>query len=90
MNVDHVNLLGWTAQLEAIRLGDGSERYVRIVKLLVDGHANVDLPDSNGVTPLRHAQQRGCGAIERVLVAAVARWGLAGAARRCGQTHTFR
>lgn len=59
VNVDHVNRLGWTALLEAIMLGDGSERYVRIVQLLVDGHANVDLADSNGETPLRHARRRG-------------------------------
>jgi len=62
-------LTGWTALLEAIMLGDGSVRYVTIVQLLVDGHANVDLADSNGVTPLQHARQRGYGAIERVLVA---------------------
>ncbi|AQT53974.1 MULTISPECIES: ankyrin repeat domain-containing protein [Burkholderia cepacia complex] len=29
VNVDHVNRLGWTALLEEITLGDGSERYVR-------------------------------------------------------------
>ncbi|WP_321970388.1 ankyrin repeat domain-containing protein [Burkholderia pyrrocinia] len=43
VKVDHVNRLGWTALLEAIMLGDGSERYVRIVQFLVDGHANVNL-----------------------------------------------
>lgn len=68
VNVDHVNRLGWTALLEAIMLGDGSERYLRIVQLLVDGHANVDLADSNGETPLRHARRRGYAAIERVPV----------------------
>lgn len=73
VDVDHVNRLGWTALLEAIMLGDGSERYVRIVQLLVAGHANVNLADSNGETPLQHARQRGYGAIERVLVAAGAR-----------------
>ncbi|WP_260431640.1 ankyrin repeat domain-containing protein [Burkholderia cepacia] len=59
VNVDHVNRLGWTALLEAIMLGDGSERYLPIVQLLVDGHANVDLADSNGETPLRHARRPG-------------------------------
>jgi len=51
-------------------LGDGSERYVRIVQLLVDGHANVNLADSNGESPLQHARRRGYAAIERVLVGA--------------------
>ena len=85
VDVDHVNRLGWTALLEAIMLGDGSERYVRIVQLLVAGHANVNLADSNGETPLRHARQRGYGAIERVLVAAGRGRGGAGASvRRSG------
>ncbi|WP_242448843.1 hypothetical protein [Burkholderia metallica] len=64
---------GWGALLEAITRGDGSERYVRIVQLRVNGHANVDLTDSNGVTPLRHARQRGYRAIERVRAVARAR-----------------
>ena len=85
VDVDHVNRLGWTALLEAIMLGDGSERYVRIVQLLVAGHANVNLADSNGETPLQHARQRGYGAIERVLVAAGRGRGGAGASvRRSG------
>ena len=46
---------------------------MRIVQLLVDGHANVNLADSNGVTPLQHARRRGYAAIERVLVGAGAR-----------------
>ncbi|WP_431208165.1 ankyrin repeat domain-containing protein [Burkholderia cepacia] len=68
VNVDHVNRLGWTALLGAVMPGDGSERFVRIVQLLVDGHADVDLVDSNGETPLQHARRRGYGEIERVLV----------------------
>ncbi|MGR3911065.1 ankyrin repeat domain-containing protein [Burkholderia sp. SR8] len=70
VNVDHVNRLGWTALLEAIMLGDGSARYVRIVQLLVDAKADVNLADSNGETPLEHARSRGYAEIERVLAAA--------------------
>ena len=70
VDVDHVNRLGWTALLEAIILGDGSARYVRIVQLLVDAKADVNLADSNGETPLEHARSRGYAEIERVLVAA--------------------
>lgn len=72
-DVDHVNKLGWTALLEAVILGDGGTRHQQIVQLLVDAKANVNLPDRDGVTPLRHARNRGYSAIERILVAAGAR-----------------
>ncbi|WP_260436204.1 ankyrin repeat domain-containing protein [Burkholderia sp. Bp9143] len=51
-------------------LGESSERHVRIVQLLVDEKANVNLADSNGETPLQHARCRGHAPIERILVAA--------------------
>lgn len=73
VDVDHVNRLGWTALLEAIILSDGGTRHQQIVQLLVDAKANVNLPDRDGITPLRHAQRRGYSAIERILVAAGAR-----------------
>jgi ankyrin repeat protein len=57
--VDHVNNLGWTALLEAVLLGDGGERHVAIVKILLEAGADPSLPDREGVTPLRHARQRG-------------------------------
>ncbi|WP_409362221.1 hypothetical protein [Burkholderia sp. Bp8977] len=59
VKVDHVNRLGAAALLEAIALGDGGERHVRIVQLLVDAKADVNLADSNGETPLWHARSRG-------------------------------
>lgn len=70
INVDHVNNLGWTALLEAIILGDGGEPHQRIVKLLVDAGADVDLGDSDGVLPLQHARSHGYREIEMLLVAA--------------------
>ena len=57
--VDHVNRLGWTALLEAIILGDGGPRHTEVVRLLVEAGADINLADSNGVTPLEHARQRG-------------------------------
>lgn len=59
VNIDHVNNLGWTALLEAILLGDGEARHQEIVKLLVEYGADVNLADSQGVTPLQHARRLG-------------------------------
>jgi len=72
-DVNHVNNLHWTALLEAIILGTGGARHTDIVRLLVDAHADVNLADGNGVTPLQHARQRGFTAIERILLQAGAR-----------------
>jgi ankyrin repeat protein len=73
IDIDHVNRLGWSALLEAIILGDGSARYVEIVRLLVDARANVNIADGQGVTPLTHARQRGQAEVVRILEAAGAR-----------------
>jgi uncharacterized protein len=58
-NVNHVNQLGWTALLEAVILGDGSRRYLQIVRILLDAGADPMLADRNGVTALEHARRRG-------------------------------
>jgi ankyrin repeat protein len=73
IDIDHVNNLGWTALLEAIILGDGSERYQEVVRLLVDAGADVNLADAGGVTPLQHARSRAYTAIQNILVQAGAR-----------------
>ncbi len=67
INVNHVNNLGWTALLEAIILSDGGPRHQQIVQLLIEHGADVNLPDKDGVTPLRHARQRGYTEIVRLL-----------------------
>nr|WP_238192205.1 ankyrin repeat domain-containing protein [Paenibacillus sp. L3-i20] len=59
VHIDHVNKLGWTALLEAVILGDGGTNHQTIVKLLIDHGANVNLPDSDGVSPLQHAKNKG-------------------------------
>lgn len=71
VDVNHLNNLNWTALLEAVILGDGSEDYQRIVKLLLDHGADARIPDGNGVTPLQHARERGYQEIERILLDAV-------------------
>jgi ankyrin repeat protein len=70
---DHVNRVGWTALLEAIVLGHGGPRHVRTVQALVDGGVDVNAPDSDGVTPLAHAEERGQREIAGILRAAGAR-----------------
>lgn len=59
VDIDHVNNLGWTALLEAVILGDGGVNHTQIVKLLVSHGADVNLADSDGVTPLQHAKRHG-------------------------------
>ncbi|MFI7067050.1 ankyrin repeat domain-containing protein [Kribbella sp. NPDC050124] len=59
INVNHVNNLGWTALLEAIILGKGTEPWQQIVGILLAAGANPSLADADGVTPLQHATNRG-------------------------------
>lgn len=73
IDVNHINNLGWTALLEAVILGDGSARYVEIVKLLLAHGAHAHIADRQGVTPLAHAEQRGHRALAEVLRAAATR-----------------
>lgn len=59
VDVDHVNLMGGTALLNAILLSDGRPRQQDIVALLIENGADVDLADKDGVTPLAHARTLG-------------------------------
>lgn len=69
--IDHVNRLGWTALHEAIILGDGSQRYIRVVRLLVEAGADVNLrSQTDGISPLQHAQSRGYEQMVAILRAA--------------------
>jgi uncharacterized protein len=54
-------------------LGNGDAVHSRIVRLLVDAGAKVNLPDHDGVTPLAHANQRGYREIVEILQTAGAR-----------------
>ena len=68
IDLNHVNDLGWTAQLEAIILGDGSARYVDIVSILLDRqNFKPAIQDGDGVSPLEHARDRGFTAIAQML-----------------------
>jgi len=61
------------ALLEAMVLSDGGPPHQRIVQMLVEYKADVNLADRNGVTPLGHARTRGFREIERILARAGAR-----------------
>jgi ankyrin repeat protein len=64
---DATNNLGLTALIEAVALGDGGDKYEKTVQLLLDGGADPNLPDRGGVTPMRHARQRGFHGIGALL-----------------------
>ncbi len=69
IDVNHVNNLGWTALLEAVILGDGSDPYQQIVTILLDAGADPDLADGDGVTALEHARSKGFDVIADLLAA---------------------
>lgn len=68
--IDHVNRLGWTALMEAIVLSNGGAVHVDIVKALIEGGVDVNIPDHDGKTPLHHAKARKFTAMVKLLEAA--------------------
>lgn len=68
--LDHVNNLGWTAVIESIVLGDGGRRHIATLKALIDGGADINLPDRSGDTPLALANRRGYAEMAAMLKAA--------------------
>ncbi|MDP2293624.1 MAG: ankyrin repeat domain-containing protein [Actinomycetota bacterium] len=67
IDVDHVNDLGWTALLEAVILGDGSEPYQEIVRILLAAGADRALADRDGTTAAEHARRMGQHAVLAML-----------------------
>lgn len=65
--VNHVNRLGWTALMEAVILGNGTEKYQEIVQLLKDNGADISIPDHHGKTPLQHTESLGFKEIAAIL-----------------------
>ena len=48
-------------------LGDGGERHQATVRALIDGGADLNLPDGKGVSPLSLARGRGYARIAEML-----------------------
>jgi uncharacterized protein len=72
VEIDHINNLGWTALHEAILLGDGSDRYVDTVRVLVAAGADLRLRSQRDqTTPIQHATSRDHNQIAQVLRAAL-------------------
>ncbi len=67
IDVNHVNDLGWTALLEAVILGDGSQPYQEIVTILLAAGADRAIADQDGVTALEHAQRSEFGQLAAIL-----------------------
>ncbi|RKO73420.1 ankyrin repeat domain-containing protein [Sphingobacterium puteale] len=65
--IDHINRLGWTGLLEAIILGDGSQKYVDIVQILLDANSDKNIADHEGITPVEHARKKGFNKIVALL-----------------------
>lgn len=65
--INHVNRLGWTALMEAVILGNGTQKYQEIVHILKDNGADLSIPDHSGKTPLQHAESLGFKEIARIL-----------------------
>jgi ankyrin repeat protein len=65
--LNHVNNLGYTALLEAVVLGNGGNNYTSIVEALTKAGADINVPDRQGATALRHARNRGYSQIARIL-----------------------
>lgn len=67
VDINHVNNLGWTALLEVVILGDGSDRYVETVRVLLEGGSDPSIPDGDGVTAAEHARRKGFRGISQAL-----------------------
>ncbi|WP_430534071.1 ankyrin repeat domain-containing protein [Listeria rocourtiae] len=68
IDVNHINNPGWTALLEAIVLSTGNKTQQQIVLALLENGADPNIADSNGVTPLSHAKQKGYDTIANLLI----------------------
>ncbi|WP_243841961.1 ankyrin repeat domain-containing protein [Microbacterium hydrocarbonoxydans] len=67
VDLNRVNLNGWTALLEAVVFGDGGADHQEIVRILLDAGADPSIRDAQGCTALDNAQRLGFTEIARIL-----------------------
>lgn len=67
IDLNRVNLNGWTALLEAVVFGDGGAGQQEIVRLLLAAGADPGIRDANGRSALDHARERGFDEIAALL-----------------------
>ena len=65
--VNRINNVGWTALLEVAILGDGSERYQKIARMLINAGADASIADRDQRKPFDHAVSRGHTELARIL-----------------------
>lgn len=58
-DVNYTNNIGWTSLLAAVILGDGTEKYVQAVQLLLNHGASPHIADRDGMTAIEHAEKLG-------------------------------
>ena len=65
--INHVNRLGWTALMEAVILGDGTQKFVNVIQTLIDAGCNINIADHDKKNPLAHAKAKGYSDIVQLL-----------------------
>ena len=67
IDVNYKNARGGTALVEAIVLGNGSENHKKVIQMLIDHGADVNMANKENITPLQYAEKRGFKDIANML-----------------------
>ncbi|MGE7858678.1 MULTISPECIES: ankyrin repeat domain-containing protein [Bacillus] len=67
IDVNYKNDRGGTALLEAIVLGNGSESHKKVIQMLIEHGADVNMANKENITPLQYAEKRGFKDIANML-----------------------
>ena len=67
IHVNYKNARGGTALVEAIVLGNGSESHKKVIQMLIDHGADVNMANKENITPLQYAEKRGFKDIANML-----------------------
>ena len=55
--MNYTNARGGTALVEAIVLGNGSENHKKVIQMLIDHGADVNMANKENITPLQYAEK---------------------------------